>query len=209
MSLSKKLHLLTHKIALGAIFVIFSIGLLFTSFTRAEGIVFRVNVVADAQCFNGIDDDGDGLLDYPADTDCVDQDDESELNSSPDSPSSGGGGSSSPSTTTTTDIPLEEPPIINPENTISLGTPTDIVSQDRDTDLNSAPEEDTKLTQISPPKKITPRVKIKIPVRLTLREEGKVVFTNEPIPLPPRTDSLPLFDMISELDGAQLQVTNG
>ena len=75
--------------------------------------------------------------------------------------------------------------------------------------LDSAPQESTKPVSVSPPKKITPRVKIKIPVRLTLREEGKVVFTNEPIPLPPRTDSLPLFDVISELDGAQLEVTNG
>lgn len=29
-------------------------------------------------CFNGIDDDSDGLLDYPDDTDCADQSDASE-----------------------------------------------------------------------------------------------------------------------------------
>ena len=42
-----------------------------------SAIRFVVPIVSTA-CFNGIDDDDDGLLDYPYDTDCTDQDDESE-----------------------------------------------------------------------------------------------------------------------------------
>lgn len=245
-----------------------------------------VPIVSNA-CFNGADDDSDGLVDYPADTDCINQDDLSEhhltatcsvsatavtlgqpvtwsvtplggsttytyswsgpeiaantqnvavtyssvgsktasvtvtsgvdslivncadtvtvtsTQSNNDSGSSGSGSGSSGGGSFSMPVPIV--PVNSP---VPTPAPTpETPAADAPTRLDSAPETEEKITL--PPKKITPRVRIKIPVRLTLREEGKIVFTNEPIPLPPRTDSLPLFDIIYDLDGAQIQVTNG
>ena len=54
------------------------LGFLSIFFVSAEGIVFKVNISAPSLCYNGIDDDGDGLTDYPSDPDCTTQDDQSE-----------------------------------------------------------------------------------------------------------------------------------
>lgn len=77
--------------------------------------------------------------------------------------------------------------------------------------LDAAPEETpTTVQQNIPPKKITqPRVKLKTHVRLTLREDGRIGLTDQPIPVPPRRDNLPLFDVISELSGISMNVVNG
>ena len=52
-------------------------------------------------------------------------------------------------------------------------------------------------------------MKLKTQVRLTLREDRGISLTNEPVPVPPRADNLPLFDVISELSGISMNVVNG
>ncbi len=47
------------------------------SVSAQSAIRFVLPIVSEA-CFNGIDDDEDGLVDYPADTDCENQNDQSE-----------------------------------------------------------------------------------------------------------------------------------
>lgn len=44
----------------------------------AQSAIRLVIPINSSACFNGVDDDSDGLIDYPADTDCIDQDDLSE-----------------------------------------------------------------------------------------------------------------------------------
>lgn len=44
----------------------------------AQSAIRLVIPINSSACFNGVDDDGDGLVDYPDDTDCIDQDDLSE-----------------------------------------------------------------------------------------------------------------------------------
>ncbi len=80
-----------------------------------------------------------------------------------------------------------------------------------DIDLQSAPEEtDSTIEKNIPPEKIrTPLVKLRTQVRLTLRDEGRMALTNEPVPAPPRVDNLPLFDVISELSGISMNIVNG
>lgn len=263
---------------------IFFLVYFLVSTVSAQSAIRLVLPVVSEACFNGIDDDSDGLMDYPADTDCTSLTDQSEhhltatcsvsatsitlgqpvtwsvtplggsttytyswsgseivgntqnvsvtyssvgaktasvtvtsgydslivnctdtvtvtsVSSNNDSGSSGGGSGSSGGGSFSMPVPIVPAnlPVLTPEI-----PPTDTPAR-----LDSAPEKEEKIEQ-APPQKITPRVRIKIPVRLTLREEGKIVFTNEPIPLPPRTDSLPLFDIISDLDGAQIHVANG
>lgn len=78
--------------------------------------------------------------------------------------------------------------------------------------LNAAPEPtvNTVPQKITPPKvPPAPRVKLKTQVRLTLREDRGISLTNEPVPVPPRADNLPLFDVISELSGISMNVVNG
>ncbi len=77
--------------------------------------------------------------------------------------------------------------------------------------FNSAPEESQLvIKENTPPKKThLPRVKIKTQLRITLHEESKIGLTNEPIPVPPRADNMPLFDVISELSGISMNVVNG
>jgi hypothetical protein len=265
--------------------IFFLVYFFFSTVSAQSAIRFVLPVVSEA-CFNGIDDDSDGLMDYPADPDCTSQDDESEhhltatCSVSATSITLGqsvtwsvvplGGSttytyswSGSELTGNTQDVPITyssawtktasitvtsgfDTIIVNCLETVSVTSltpqpvpvpsggwsggstgnfsvfvptpdsvivpPGDIVIPplEESPTLSSAPEKPGPPVEIiAPPKKITPRVKIKIPVRLTLREEGKVAFTNEPIPLPPRVDNLPLFDLISELDGATIHVSNG
>lgn len=76
--------------------------------------------------------------------------------------------------------------------------------------LNSAPENEQNTAPKSNVSKPVPqRVKIKTHVRLTLREDRGISLTNEPVPVPPRADNLPLFDVISELSGISMTVANG
>lgn len=76
--------------------------------------------------------------------------------------------------------------------------------------FNSAPESEQNIIPKPNVSKPTPqRVKIKTHVRLTLREDRGISLTNEPIPVPPRADNLPLFDVISELSGITMDVGNG
>ena len=75
MKLLSNNHSFLQKIVrISAIFV----GFWTILFVSAEGIVFKVNITAPSKCFNGIDDDRDGLIDYPADTDCENENDQSE-----------------------------------------------------------------------------------------------------------------------------------
>jgi hypothetical protein len=265
--------------------IFFLVYFLVFTVSAQSAIRFVLPVVSEA-CFNGIDDDSDGFMDYPADTDCTGLTDESEhhltatcsvsvtsitlgqpvtwsvvplggsttytyswsgaeisgttadivvnyttvwsktasvtvtsgvdtvivdcassvsvtsTTPSPEPVSSGGwsGGSTG---NFSVFVPTPDSPDTPPIDTV-------IVPPEESPTLSSAPEKPASPVEtVIPPKKMAPRVKIKIPVRLTLREEGKIVFTNEPIPLPPRVDNLPLFDVISELDGARLEVTNG
>lgn len=57
------------------VFLIMSFSVFYVSAQSA--IRFVLPVISEA-CFNGIDDDQDGLMDYPADTDCMNETDESE-----------------------------------------------------------------------------------------------------------------------------------
>ncbi len=77
--------------------------------------------------------------------------------------------------------------------------------------LNSAPETINTPTKQNTPKAKpqAPRVKIKTQMRLTLRDDRGISLTNEPVPVPPRADVLPLFDVISELSGISMNVVNG
>lgn len=76
--------------------------------------------------------------------------------------------------------------------------------------LNSAPEnEQNTVPKANVSKPAPQRVKIKTHVRLTLREDRGISLTNEPVPVPPRADNLPLFDVISELSGISMTVANG
>lgn len=76
--------------------------------------------------------------------------------------------------------------------------------------LNSAPENEQNIVpKPNVPKPAPQRVKIKTHVRLTLREDRGISLTNEPVPVPPRADNLPLFDVISELSGISMTVANG
>lgn len=60
-----------------------TLGILFLVFfsvfsvSAQSAIRFVLPIVSEA-CFNGIDDDEDGFIDYPLDTDCTAQDDQSE-----------------------------------------------------------------------------------------------------------------------------------
>ncbi|MBP7806382.1 hypothetical protein KA057_01735 [Candidatus Gracilibacteria bacterium] len=256
------------------------------SVSAQSAIRFVLPIVSEA-CFNGIDDDEDGLVDYPADTDCENQNDQSEhhitatcsvsstsiqlgqsvtwtvsptggsttytylwsgveLSGTTDSvavtyptagtkngsvtvtsgidsiivncpnavsvassdstpnPSSSGGGSSSsslgaysPLTNNSIDIPVL---IQKPAN-----------EGDVPESLNSAPETINTPTKQNTPKAKpqAPRVKIKTQMRLTLRDDRGISLTNEPVPVPPRADVLPLFDVISELSGISMNVVNG
>jgi hypothetical protein len=44
----------------------------------AQSALRLVIPIVSSACFNGIDDDGDDLTDYPSDPDCTTQDDQSE-----------------------------------------------------------------------------------------------------------------------------------
>lgn len=57
--------------------IFFLVYFFFSTVSAQSAIRFVLPVVSEA-CFNGIDDDSDGLMDYPADPDCTSQDDESE-----------------------------------------------------------------------------------------------------------------------------------
>lgn len=64
----------------------------------ASGSSFRIEVTPIPQCSDGIDNDGDGLIDYPDDVDCGDPNDNNELTatSSGSGPSGGSGGGTVP-----------------------------------------------------------------------------------------------------------------
>ncbi len=53
---------------------------------------FTITIVPAPQCFEGIDNDGDGHIDYPNDPDCSSYTDDSEFPDSPPGPGPGGGG---------------------------------------------------------------------------------------------------------------------
>lgn len=55
-----------------------SIIMSFSSDSVLAQIRFQIAVRALAQCQNGIDEDGDALIDYPSDTDCTSPSDSSE-----------------------------------------------------------------------------------------------------------------------------------
>ncbi len=68
-------HIPTHKIAhLSAIFVLVLCTLVYSLFyfsnTRAENVVFHFFIQSQSECFNGLDDDVDNLIDS-ADPDCL------------------------------------------------------------------------------------------------------------------------------------------
>lgn len=56
------------------------------------------------QCSDGIDNDGDGLIDYPADTGCTSSTDDTENSETSTTPSTGGGGGGGGSSTPSTDL---------------------------------------------------------------------------------------------------------
>ena len=66
-----------HQILINTGAIVFLLFFSVLSVYGQSAIRLVIPIVSTA-CYNGIDDDGDGLLDYPADTDCVDQDDASE-----------------------------------------------------------------------------------------------------------------------------------
>ncbi len=61
-----------------------TLGILFLVFfplfsvSAQSAIRLVVPVVSDYECFNGIDDDNDGSVDYPLDADCTSEEDNSE-----------------------------------------------------------------------------------------------------------------------------------
>lgn len=57
--------------------IFFLVSFLFLTVSAQSAIRFVLPVVSEV-CFNGIDDDSDGFMDYPADTDCTGLTDESE-----------------------------------------------------------------------------------------------------------------------------------
>lgn len=250
----------------------------------SEGVVLKMNISSN-QCFNGIDDDGDGLMDYPLDPDCASQDDDSEsiivasctpsvsqitLGQSMNwSVSATGGngtytyvwsgaditgdaaqvsvlypttGTKNASVTVTAgadSTAVACTPLSVLENNSHIDTPTtpswnnssgantpfielnnshplslppspEKTQNPEDTlDLHSAPEKtDKPLPKKAAPSPTLP-IKIKTHTRLTLREGGRIVLTDEPIPVPPRVDNLPLFGLISDLGNVKLDLTNG
>jgi hypothetical protein len=268
-----------------------TLGILFLVFfsvfsvSAQSAIRFVLPIVSDA-CFNGIDDDEDGFIDYPLDTDCTAQDDQSEHHLTATCSVSGtsiqlwqsatwtvspmGGStvytylwsgteltgtadsvvvtyptawSKSASVTVTsgvdsivvncadsvsvssTDVPSVPPSsdggsggtfwVYSPLPNTSVDTPETLEKPSSESDvpesLDSAPETTNTSTQQNTPKAKppAPRVKIKTQVRLTLRDDRGIALTNEPVPVPPRADVLPLFDVISELSGISMNVVNG
>ncbi len=252
----------------------------------AQSALRLVIPIVSSACFNGIDDDGDGLIDYPSDPDCTTQDDQSEhhltatctpsvtsiqlwqsvtwtanpsgwsttytylwsgseLNSTASTVSVTYStlGSQSASVTVTSGVDsvtvnCAESVVVTSASssesssgwlwgggwsgyvwyynstTESPHTPAQAPVPETDVpeQLNAAPEPtvNTIPQKIIPPKiPPVPRVKLKTQVRLTLREDRGISLTNEPVPVPPRADNLPLFDVISELSGISMNVVNG
>ncbi len=62
-----------------AFFVVSSVISIYT--TQASSVTFKVAIIASAQCYNGLDDDGDTLIDS-ADNGCSDPTDNQEASSS-------------------------------------------------------------------------------------------------------------------------------
>ena len=69
-------HLKQHKAAhvSATLILILVVSFLYSTYSpdiqASDGITFRINIAAFSECYNGIDDDNDGKIDYPEDTDC-------------------------------------------------------------------------------------------------------------------------------------------
>jgi len=73
--------------------ILLSFYFVFSSKTQANvNSNFTITIIPAPQCFDGIDNDGDGFIDFPNDPNCTSYTDDSEF---PDPPSGGGGGGGS------------------------------------------------------------------------------------------------------------------
>lgn len=88
----------TRKTKILIIFLlIISLGFLFVyesspKIISSETSNFQITIVPAPQCFDGIDNDGDGFIDFPDDPDCDSYTDDNEFPDTPPPPSGGGGG---------------------------------------------------------------------------------------------------------------------
>ncbi len=91
MRLPNKFYLLSHKIvSASTIFMVFFGPLGITlNLHASDSVTFKIAIISTAQCFNGLDDDFDGLIDT-LDSGCTGPTDNQELTSDP-GPTSGGG----------------------------------------------------------------------------------------------------------------------
>jgi hypothetical protein len=253
------------------IFLLVSFSVLSVSAQSAIRLVLPI--VSDA-CFNGIDDDEDGFIDYPTDTDCESNIDNSESHIVwmcwPSFPQANIGesvrwtvsvtgwngeysyswsgtnlsGASGEIHQTYTSSGIKTARVLitaGADSTIVDCSPLNVIDRDEPqtpgnssvsggsswasrTDTNPLvtniflPEwgqnSEDNLVLPSAPEQLLPKtskypVKIKTHTRWTLREGGRVVLTNEPVPVPPRVDNLPLFDLISDLGDVRFDLING
>lgn len=76
-SLAKRHHKITFVVAT-CVGTLMSFMVIFGAFSHLPvlgQVNFRITILAVPQCHNGIDDDGDTLIDYPDDPDCKSRDD--------------------------------------------------------------------------------------------------------------------------------------